>query len=426
MSKFKHKTRMSKFHTGYTAEGYPTQVTTPKAPAPVRYKTITDGVKGKLVITPEFKAIVDYLHKEVGNTEWIGFMYYEMTGTYGKDVVITPKVLQVMNIGSHSYVAKDSPAALNAKLEKYMGIDPFDDEPSILDTLYKGLIHTHHTMATFFSDTDNGELWDNFEHYLYGYCSLIVNMAGSYTAKTAILEEITYNVPEVTKMERRYDYLTGAFTTAEKSQKLEPEKVCKQYEFNVVFETVKLEIPEYVKLTLADIKTALEEGKKTKYTNLYTHYDDLENAYKHYDQYFVETKPKKAEKYSFAELQTKIGLITVYYMFNNFIPNVNARVSDYIIKNAPSIIRADFERIASNPLNNFYNGIIASTNYINTNHKELFMPYQIINSVESYLKTLRVAYAMDAKYAKDFIALNESFNSIKKTLEEKIEADARG
>jgi len=85
-----------------------------------------------------------------------------------------------MGIGTHSYTESEnhSDDILNM----------VDRVPAYMENRY-GLIHTHHTMDTFFSGTDIQELHDNAANYSY-YLSLIVNIKEKYSAKIAKLVEV--------------------------------------------------------------------------------------------------------------------------------------------------------------------------------------------------------------------------------------------
>lgn len=67
-------------------------------------------------------------------------------------------------------------------------VDMYDNVEDAMD-LKIGHIHTHHTMSTFFSGTDNEELQDNVDKHNY-YLSLIVNFASTYSAKVAFLSDV--------------------------------------------------------------------------------------------------------------------------------------------------------------------------------------------------------------------------------------------
>lgn len=97
--------------------------------------------KGKLIITKELQDQIDYLHKQVGNIEWCGTLFYEKQEgniTDPKSLVFIAKRLYLMDIGSHSYT--------EAKFTGETVIDMFETVPEA-EELQRGLIHTHHSMS---------------------------------------------------------------------------------------------------------------------------------------------------------------------------------------------------------------------------------------------------------------------------------------
>jgi hypothetical protein len=65
------------------------------------------------------------------------------------------------------------------------------DKPELLDYAM-GHCHSHNSMRSFFSGTDEEELTDNAPNYNY-YLSLIVNNAGEYVAKIAYVGDVKGN-----------------------------------------------------------------------------------------------------------------------------------------------------------------------------------------------------------------------------------------
>lgn len=141
--------------------------------------------KGKMIIPREVKSIIDLLHSEVGNIEWCGVITYKKEAGHISDpesTIFRAVDIYPMDIGSHSYTEFDSDDPKEI-------CDMYDRMPSYMDHRY-GLIHTHHTMNTFFSGTDMQELHDNVANYSPYYLSLIVNIKGDYTAKIAYLQKL--------------------------------------------------------------------------------------------------------------------------------------------------------------------------------------------------------------------------------------------
>lgn len=141
--------------------------------------------KGKLILSNELQAQIAYSHKQVGNIEWIGILLYrKIEGDIDapKTLVLQAEKFFLMDIGTsgHTDAIVDADELCNLH----------DANPDIIDNgLCQGLIHTHHSMQTFFSGEDWSELNDNTESHNY-YLSLIVNNAGPYAAKVAYMADI--------------------------------------------------------------------------------------------------------------------------------------------------------------------------------------------------------------------------------------------
>ena len=115
----------------------------------------------------------------VPNIEWSGILFYSYTGKFeDKSLVIRCEDIYVMDIGnSGSTEFEMSPEVIS-----YMS-----ENPELLDCQL-GLIHSHHAMATFFSNTDLDTLLEEGKDRNH-FVSLIVNNAGVYTA--AITRKVT-------------------------------------------------------------------------------------------------------------------------------------------------------------------------------------------------------------------------------------------
>lgn len=150
---------------------------------------------GRIVITNDFKKKVDLLHKRIGNTEWCGFLFYKyISGAMNQPDTLVFEAVDIflMDIGSETFTEgnteKYAPQLLKFKL----------DNPHLEDECQMGMIHTHHTMNTFFSGTDLAELNDSVGAYSPPgyYLSLIVNMSNDWKAKVVYLiqEEVSSTV----------------------------------------------------------------------------------------------------------------------------------------------------------------------------------------------------------------------------------------
>jgi hypothetical protein len=132
-----------------------------------------------LIIPDNVEKQIQHLHKLVGSIEWSGILVYKkVSGDFNtlKELVFRAEGIYPMNIGSHSYTEFDYGSAI---------VDLYDLFEDNLDEMKTGLIHSHHTMGTFFSGTDLDELTENAKQNNF-YLSLVVNFQGPYTAKVAI------------------------------------------------------------------------------------------------------------------------------------------------------------------------------------------------------------------------------------------------
>ena len=138
-------------------------------------KEINIGKIGKLIITDKLQETIEYLHRNIGATEWSGILFYKLTKGSIKDLKnleFTAEFLYPMNIGSHAYTEFDYNEDVISAYDVY--------EEAM--NCSSGLVHSHHNMSTFFSGTDTSELKDNCKNFNY-YLSLIVNFSNQYSAK---------------------------------------------------------------------------------------------------------------------------------------------------------------------------------------------------------------------------------------------------
>lgn len=140
--------------------------------------------KGKLIITAKLQGQIDYLHDKIISTEWIGVLLYTKVEGDISDpntLVLRADKLFLMDIGTagHTQAIMGGEEVLNM----------YDQVSDIME-LKQGLIHTHHTMDSFFSSEDWSELNDNTPLHNY-YLSLIVNYKGAYMAKVAYMADVS-------------------------------------------------------------------------------------------------------------------------------------------------------------------------------------------------------------------------------------------
>lgn len=119
---------------------------------------------------------IKYLCGEISEDEWSGVLFYTVEGTisqYDKMVITLQDVLP-LDKGTKTFTGYD----LDEQVTDYLMEDPTRMSWKM------GHIHSHNTMAVYFSGTDMSELQDNSEFHNY-YLSLIVNNYMKMTAKVA-------------------------------------------------------------------------------------------------------------------------------------------------------------------------------------------------------------------------------------------------
>lgn len=121
---------------------------------------------------------MNYFHMVNGRTEWSGILHYEIIEGSVKNpesLVIKANRMCLMNIGDPAFTSFE----YNSEV-----MDFYDEYPE-MEEMSTGLIHTHHEMDSYFSNTDLDELRDNAPLHNY-YLSLIVNNKNKFCAKLAI------------------------------------------------------------------------------------------------------------------------------------------------------------------------------------------------------------------------------------------------
>lgn len=138
---------------------------------------------GKLIISKELGDTIDILHNTIGAKEWSGVLFYQLkSGNIKelKDLVFEGKYVYPMDIGTTAATSFEYSGEL---------MDIFEIYPEAMDCC-NGLIHSHHQMASFFSQTDMKELETNSGAYNF-YISLVVNFAKTPVCKIGFPVEST-------------------------------------------------------------------------------------------------------------------------------------------------------------------------------------------------------------------------------------------
>lgn len=145
---------------------------------------------------------IQYLCKLISKVEWSGALFYTTEGSIEKPETfkITLKTILPLDMGSQAYTEYNLD-------ERFMDFVEEDFEERCAWKL--GHIHSHNSMAVFFSGTDMAELNDNAPAHNF-YLSLIVNNAMDFLAKVAFIGEAKKDikqVPYTAKNVQGHDYI---------------------------------------------------------------------------------------------------------------------------------------------------------------------------------------------------------------------------
>jgi hypothetical protein len=132
---------------------------------------------------------IQYLCKNIPKVEWSGVLFYTTEGSIKKpeEFKITLKTILPLDMGSSAYTEYNLDERFLSFLE-----EDFDERC----TWKVGHIHSHNTMAVFFSGTDMAELNDNAPSHNF-YLSLIVNNFMDFMAKVAFVADANKDIKQV-------------------------------------------------------------------------------------------------------------------------------------------------------------------------------------------------------------------------------------
>lgn len=151
----------------------------------------------KMVIPPEVETKIRLLCSLVSATEWSGNLFYKATGSIEEnDLLITCVDILPMDIGSAAFTEFE----MSPEVANYMV-----DNLELLDC-QMGLIHSHQSMAAFFSGTDTATLNSEGEHRNH-FVSLIVNNKGEYVAAITVKSVIDQVVKSVSSYHTFFEKL---------------------------------------------------------------------------------------------------------------------------------------------------------------------------------------------------------------------------
>jgi proteasome lid subunit RPN8/RPN11 len=129
---------------------------------------------------------IKYLCNKIADVEWSGVLFYTIEGSIKEPASMKVEIKDIlpMDKGTSTFTEYN----LDNRFVDYMM-----DNPEAM--MWKvGHIHSHNTMAVFFSNTDMEELHDNSPNYDF-YLSLIVNNFMDFKAKIATVGHA--NIPKI-------------------------------------------------------------------------------------------------------------------------------------------------------------------------------------------------------------------------------------
>lgn len=198
------------------------------------------STKHKLVLKESLVDKIEYICRKVPNNEWSGVLFYNVEGTFEeKNLVLIGVDLFIQDIGS----------AGATEFEHSVDLGGYIVDHDLIGA-QMGLIHSHNTMNTFFSNTDQDTLkkeGSERNHFL----SLIVNNAGVYTAK--ITRKISYT--ERTLLSFTYNSFNEAVVTEKDLPVESQETVVEAFSLDIIKEGRK-------PISFPDIDEALEKLKR--------------------------------------------------------------------------------------------------------------------------------------------------------------------
>lgn len=138
---------------------------------PIKAELIKGDYIFDLTITPEMESKIRLACSKFPNNEWSGVLFYKYDGTFkDSNLKITCVDFLVMDVGTQTFTEWK----MNTDVIGYMC------DNDLVDCQF-GLIHSHDTMASYFSSTDLNTLLEEGKDS-DNVLSLIVNNAGQYVA----------------------------------------------------------------------------------------------------------------------------------------------------------------------------------------------------------------------------------------------------
>ena len=206
----------------------------------------------KLIVPAKVEEKIRYLQRKYPSTEWSGVLFTTHEGNFEDgNLVITCQDIYPMDLGNATFT--------EYKMDETVA--GFMAENIELFNCDLGLIHSHHTMSTFFSGTDTQTLKEEGNEKNC-FVSLIVNNAGTYSA--AITRKVQTKTEVVKKsLGTSYEFFgEGAVSTDE----------------DPMTETTEVIDDEVIEYFMLDVEK-----------------EDVSNPLDYLDARFAEIEKKKAE-----------------------------------------------------------------------------------------------------------------------------------
>lgn len=213
-----------------------------------------------IFLSPQVLALDRYLCNKYPDLEWCGVLFYEEEGTISdpNNYKVHVKYLYPMDVGTSG----------STSIDNYEEVMYAIDQHPELDDLKQGFIHSHNSMDTFFSGTDNSQLIDGANQYDY-FLSVITNNSAEYIARISFE---TSNEIEIGKNKHT----------------MKEEKSVSYFDCDVTLETE--EVDEFLLQRIKEIDSKRTVATYTSYKGSYLTLDDRTNT-----GGFMNYKPSKNE-----------------------------------------------------------------------------------------------------------------------------------
>lgn len=208
------------------------------------------NIKIPLVVSKDLEYKIRILCDQFPSNEWSGVLFYSYTGNIETNTLsIVAEDFCLMALGSSGFTEFNT----DVNIASYIA-----DHPETIE-MCNGLIHSHNSMAAFFSGTDTSTLNKEGKDTNV-FLSLIVNNTGQYVAKVAVHVKINNTV----------SYIDLDGKTKVKQFDLTDNDDILEYDCDIKVETVT----DNVKQALLDRIEELKKTEEVKHTT-YSHYNQI-------------------------------------------------------------------------------------------------------------------------------------------------------